>query len=386
MSQQDSMDRILASLHEAMHDDAHWLPTSALIDDACRAKGNMLTFAEGRTQGDVEIFFARFCLRGERREKLARGYFEHYFPRDERVPRLRRLPDSQVAYIPDMYTDEELRTSPAYNEALPLGHFQNGLNVRLDGPNGSRITWSAADPVDGDGWSASQLELVRHLLPHLRQYVRVRQALSEADALNASLTELLDVAGSAFIHLGPRGRIVAANDRARELLRRGDGLFDSGGFLCAQLPNENADLQHLLLRALPPWGGQGISGSMTVRRFTELPRLVLHISPVNRRDEDSFASSIAALAVVVDTGRRARIDRALVAESLDLTAAESHVAVSLAEGKSVRDIAAETGRKESTIYWHLRNVFNKHGISRQATLVQLILSLAGTPYPGQRNH
>ena len=75
-----------------------------------------------------------------------------------------------------------------------------------------------------------------------------------------------------------------------------------------------------------------------------------------------------------------------MAESLDFTAAECHVAVSLAEGKTVRDIAAETGRKESTIYWHLRNIFDKHGISRQAELVQLIWSLAGPPYPGQRNH
>ena len=385
MSQQDTMDRALASLHEAMLDDDRWLATSALIDDVCRTKGNMLTIAEGRTQGEVEIFDVRLCLRGERREGLARGYFKHYFPRDERVPRLRRLPDSQVAYVPDLYTDEELKTSPAYNEALPRGHFQHGLNVRLDGPNGSRITWSAADPVDGDGWSASRIELVRHLLPHLRQYVRVRQALAEASALGVTLSRLLDKTGTAIVQLGRGAQIVAANDRARELLRRGDGLFDSGGFLCARLPKDNADLQDLLLRALPPWGGQGISGSMTVRRFSELPRLVLHVSPVNRRDEDSFASRIAALAVVVDTGSRRRIDRALVAESLDLTAAECYVAVSLAEGMTVRDIAAETGRKESTIYWHLRNVFNKHGISRQAELVQLVWSLAGTPYPGESN-
>ncbi|MDE0390571.1 MAG: helix-turn-helix transcriptional regulator [Rhodospirillales bacterium] len=385
MSEPNAFDRILASMNEAMLDDDRWLPTAALIDDACRAKGNMLTIAEGRTQGNIEIFSVRLCLRGERRETLARGYFKDYFPRDERIPRLRRLPEGQVAYVPDLYTDEELRTSPAYNESLPRGSFQNGLNVRMDGPNGSRITWSAADPVDGDGWSASQLELVRHLLPHLRQYVRVRQALAEASALGATLSTLLDKTGTAIIQLGRGAQIVAANDRARDVLSRGDGLFDSGGFLCARLPKDNADLQHLLLRALPPWGGQGTSGSMTVRRFSELPRLVLHVSPVNRRDEDSFAAHIAALAVIVDAGSRTRIDRALVAESLDLTAAECHVAVSLAEGKTVRDIAAATGRKESTIHWHLRNIFNKHGISRQVELVQMVLSLARTPHTGQSN-
>ena len=74
----------MASLHEAMLDDAHWLPTSALIDDACRTKGNMLTFAEGQTHDDVEIFYIRFCFRGEHHKELEREYFTHYFPWDER--------------------------------------------------------------------------------------------------------------------------------------------------------------------------------------------------------------------------------------------------------------------------------------------------------------
>lgn len=385
MTQQDAFDRILASLHEAMLDDAHWLPTSALIDEACRSKGNMLTIAEGRTQGDIEIFYVRLCYRGERHEELEQEYFKHYFPRDERIPRFRRLPDSQVVYVPDLYTDQEMKTSPTYNEVLPVGVFQSGLNVRLNGPNGSRITWNVADPVDGGGWSAAQLELIRHLLPHLRQYVRVRQALAEAGAQNASLNELLDATGSAIIHLDRRGQIVAANDRALDLLRRGEGLFDVGGFLCARLPQDNTDLQELLARALPASGGQGTSGSITVRRFTDLSRLVLHISPVSRSEMDSFSWCVAALAVAVDPESKTRIDPTLAAASLDLTPKESQVAVLLAEGKTVRDIAVATGSKVSTIHWHIRNVFNKHGISRQVELVQLVMSLAAAPLPRGRD-
>ena len=113
MSERDAFDRILASLHEAMLDDAHWLPTSALIDDACRTKGNMLTFAEVQTHDDVEIFYIRFCFRGEHHKELEREYFKHYFPKDERIPRLRQLPDSQLFHVPDLYTEQELKSSPA---------------------------------------------------------------------------------------------------------------------------------------------------------------------------------------------------------------------------------------------------------------------------------
>ena len=90
MSQQDLIDRIVASLNEAAFDDARWSATSALIDEACRMKGNMLVHGEGRTQDDVEIFLARFCYRGQRHHEWEREYFRVYHPMDERVPRLRQ--------------------------------------------------------------------------------------------------------------------------------------------------------------------------------------------------------------------------------------------------------------------------------------------------------
>ena len=87
--------------------------------------------------------------------------------------------------------------------------------------------------------------------------------------------------------------------------------------------------------------------------------------------------------LVVDPASRARIDPALVAATLGLTPMESRVAVWLAEGKTVRDIARATGRTENTIRWHMKNIFAKQGIGRQFELVQLVRSLAGLPQPGR---
>ena len=64
------------------------------------------------------------------------------------------------------------------------------------------------------------------------------------------------------------------------------------------------------------------------------------------------------------------------AEILGLTPAEGQVAVWLAEGKSVRDMAEATGHTEGAIYWHLKQIYRKHSISRQVDLVRLVLSLA----------
>ena len=135
--------------------------------------------------------------------------------------------------------------------------------------------WHVKDPVDGEGWSSAQLDRIRHLLPHVRQTVSIRQTPAGAGALGATLTEMLGATGLGIIQLDGRGRIVEANDRARDLLRTGDRLLDRNGLLSARSPPDDDDLQELLSRALPPFGVQGAGGSMVVRRMSFHPSISL---------------------------------------------------------------------------------------------------------------
>ena len=378
MSEQEVFEHILASLHEAALDDTHWSTASALIDDALGVHGNCLVYGDANSREDIRIDYAGFFYRGERHREWEREYFDVYFPLDERIPRLLQLPDSQLVHMADLFTEEELKTSAVYNDFSTRVHAQNSIDVRLDGPDGSCITWGVNDPVGGGGWSSARLDTIRRLLPHIRQFVSFRQALSGAGALGASLMELLDTTGSGIIQLDRRGRIVEVNDRARNLLRTGDGLFDERGFLFAQSPEDNTNLQRLLACALPPFSTPGVGGSMMVGRASAIP-LVLHVNPVDRQESDIRVWPVAALVLVVDPENRIRIDPDMVADALGLTGMESRVAVLLAEGRSVREIAWAMGRKESTIRTHVKNMFAKHGITRQVDLVRLVLSLAGIP-------
>ena len=376
MSQQDRFERIIGSLHEAMLDDARWPSTAALIDEACGSKGNELVVAEGNGRADAKILFAGLYYHGQRHEELEREYPEFYLAQDERVPRLPRLPDSQVVHVADLYTERELKTSPTYNEALPRASAQNGLNVRLNGPDNTHIVWMLTDPIDSAPWSSGQIEIIESLLPHIRQFVRVRQALVDAEAVGASSAALLESTQVGVIQLNRGGKIVATNDRALDILKRGEGLVDRGGYLNARIAADNDRLKKLLALAIPAFGGQAAAGSMTVGRSPHLPRLALHVNPVTVRQMDLSARRVAALVLVVDPLSQPRIDPDLVAETLGLTLAESQVAAALAEGSNVREIAAATRRKESTVRWFIRQIYEKRGISRQADLVRLGLSLA----------
>ena len=332
MSRLAAFERILASLHDAMLNDARWPGTSALIDEACQTKGNSLVVADGVYPDAVDLHLVGFYFHGERDHAMEREYFDLYYPQDERIPRLIELPDSQLIPVADLYTDDELKTSEAYNEALSRGQAQNGLNVRLDGPSGSRITWMFADPADAaGGWSPDQIELIRELLPQLRQYVRVRRAIADAGAFGNSLTGLLDKTGAGIIHLDRHGRIAAMNDRARDLLRGGDALFDQGRQLAARLSADNDALQELLARALPRFGGVGMSGSLTLSRPNNSPGLSIHVSPIGGGEIDFPPWRVAAVVLLVDHSP-ARIDPALVQAALGLTPTEGLVAALLAEG------------------------------------------------------
>ena len=313
------------------------------------------------------------------------SYLDLYFSRNEQVSSLAQLPDSRLVHVPSLYTEQELKTSPSYNEAAASGKYQNGLEVRLDGPDESSIIWTLSDPTERGGWQSDQIEMFENLFPHIRQFVRVRHALAGAEALGASLTELLDNTRIGVIHLNRRGRIVLANDRARALLRRGDGLSDRDGFLDAQETADDAQFKRLLTRALPTFGGQAISGAMTVGRSSPLPRIVLHVSPVGAHQTAFGPRHVAATVLVVDPVSRPRIDANLVAATLRLTRSEGQIAASLAEGNSVRDIAVLSSREESSVRWHVRRIHRKLGISRQTDLVRLVLSIGAYTGHGAEN-
>lgn len=374
MNQLDTFNALLVSLHQAMLDDAHWPTASALIDDACEAKGNALLIGEGAGD-DVRVVFMAGYVRGERREDLERDYLDNYHPWDERVPRFRRLPDSRVVHAADLYTEQELKTSRTYNEFLPRASSQNGLNIRLVAPDGSHTTWAILDPVPPSGWSSVQIETVRRLLPHIRQFVQVRQALAAADARIASLTGLADSVRIGVIHLDSRGRIMEANAAAHRVLAQADGLFDQGGFLHARMAENDARLQTLVGRALPAFAGDATtSGSTTVRRSPGRPRLAVHICPVPVRQMDFGVSRPAAFVLLVDPAGRPRINPRRLELALGLNPSEARVSALLAEGKTVHDIAGLAGYQESYVRWLLKQVYKKQGLSGQIPLVQMVLA------------
>ena len=380
MSELDDFNAVLASLHDACLDDTLWPEASAC--GSIRRSAPAATpscWRPARRPPTPIVLMARFCRGGHDMTASRNEYFEDYFETDEAPPRLTRLADSLVVPMPDIYTDEERLTSRTYNEYMRRGGCRNGLNVRLDGPGDASIYWVVDDPQKGDGWGPRQLELVDALLPHLRQFVRVRYALGGAESLRLQLGDLMDNTAFGAIYLGASGRIIETNDTARRALLEGNGLHDEGGHLRARVTAEDGRLQRILAAAIPRLGQAPVGDSMTVTRWPSRLRHLVHVLPVNGRQENFGIGRVAAMVLVTTPGAQKPVDVRTVAAALRLTDSESRVAVDLAMGKTVGEIAAETRRGVSTVRFHVKQIHTKLGLQRQIDLVRLVLSLGGAP-------
>ena len=375
VSQGDLFRRTVALLQMAALKDGYWLSAAARFNEATGTRGHALGFGAVNPGGEADMFLLRFVFRGQRREDWERVYSRNYMLRDERWLPWSQLPSGEVVPTRDLLTESERKTSAVYNELLSDMQALDGLTVLLNGPPGTRVGIASADPIETAGWSSDQVEMIKRLSPHMVHSICVRQALVDARAHGETLLGLLDNTRTGVIQLDRRGRVAEANDIGRDILRQRDALIDPGGFLRAARQAENAELHRLLADALPPFGGQAVGGSMVIRRASPSKTLIVHVNPVGAELTDGRTHRVAAIVLTVSPGSRVWVDPDLVALTLGLTPTESRVAVMLAAGYTVRDIAGATGRKERSIHWHLQQIFRKQGIRRQTDLVRRVLSI-----------
>lgn len=100
---------------------------------------------------------------------------------------------------------------------------------------------------------------------------------------------------------------------------------------------------------------------------------VLHVLPLDR-PRDELLTHAAAL-VVVTPAVDGAVDTALMAKLFELTPSESAIALKLAAGQTVEQIAAENGRSVLTVRSQTKRLLAKTGARRQADLIRTLMRL-----------
>jgi DNA-binding CsgD family transcriptional regulator len=202
---------------------------------------------------------------------------------------------------------------------------------------------------------------------------------ASAFAVDICVLNVFESFGYGGFLLDRRRRVFACNRIAANCL--GAGLMLRDKCLAAAHQDSDARLQSLIASALKSVDGPDRPVSVGIRRHFRLP-LVVSILPLS--EERRPALNSAKLLLAVSDPEFSHVPTVnMLTDMFGLTPTEAGVAIGIASGKQLVQIAADRGIKIETVRVHLKVVFSKTQTRGQPELAALLTRLASLiPYRG----
>jgi DNA-binding CsgD family transcriptional regulator len=230
----------------------------------------------------------------------------------------------------------------------------------------------------------AERHLLETLAPHLQRAAALHSLLGRARATTEQLGVAVAAAGFAVFLLAGSCRVLFANRKAEDLVRRQMGLRYEGGRLVGATPALTDRLEALARAGAWPRLAKGdIGGSIELRHHVNSPSLLAHVVPLGpSRTASIFDINRPAVAVfvvdpVVDLG--AQIQR--FAARFRLTPAETRLLGELIGGSGLLAAATNLSITEATARTHATSIFEKTFTTRQTELIRRFFEAASTGMP-----
>ena len=225
------------------------------------------------------------------------------------------------------------------------------------------------------------LRYVREVSPHFRRAIQVAYRLRTTEQLAYPIQEILDRFTYGVFLVDRSLRVAYMNAEGSRMLRELGALNLRRRILTAASPKESLALEKLLDGAIKTALGQGsdIGGWLTLHDTLGAPILYLDVTPLRISNIASDGASQSPRAMIV--ARRPESSLTLLPETLRehfrLSPAEARLAIALAQGDSLKEIAEQRGVTFGTVRAQLASIFDKTGVHRQSELVKLLLGISG---------
>jgi DNA-binding CsgD family transcriptional regulator len=299
-------------------------------------------------------------------------YFKHHDPRRSRI---RELPAGSVFVGPTLLPDRDLIRSEFYNDFLqPQGYFHILGAVPWRSPEAIGVV-RVVRPRTAAPFGSHEVDLLRHLLPHLSRALRLHDRLALAETRRAETVDVLDRFSAGVLLLDAAGHPVAVNRAAEALLAAGDTLRTGRDGIRAVLPAETATLQRLVARAAASRPGGASEGVLNLTRPPPQRPLNVLVTPLRGGPLRGAARRAAVVVFVTDPERLPSPPVEGVQRWLGLTRAEAALVAELLRGRRVEEAADTLEISTHTARTQLKRALAKTGTGRQAELLRLALSV-----------
>lgn len=204
---------------------------------------------------------------------------------------------------------------------------------------------------------------LKQLLPHMMRAASLGRELQRQASLIAALDQFADAAGGVLL-LNRTGGVAHASRQAERWLRNGECLVERAGRLRTASAVGAGAFDSLVRSAAIARAGARTGGMMQLPARGRGEPMVVTVTPLDGDAGAPVASvtwrdpTVVPVLCCRETARR-----------FNLTAAEAKVVRLLLEGSTLRQAANRLGLSYHTVRNHMKHVFSKVGVNRQADLV-----------------
>lgn len=276
----------------------------------------------------------------------------------------------------DVLSEADWQTSHYYRELCRNYNVYHLMGADISTPDSGLVRLRITRPHNSPEFDARDREVCQMLLPHLRRSLHMHNLLNRSEMIGTLYSQAITRLSVATIVLDKGGSVLQLNAVAQELLERADGLKLVGGRLEATYPSDNRELHKLINEAFAAHQGQRPleRDALSISRPSGEVNLGVVAEAMPSVDWVEGKGQPAVVLYVRDSVGRSQVNNTVAKQLFNFTPAETALALELANGLSLEEAAENLNIMRNTARAHLRAIFSKTGVRRQAELVRVMLN------------
>lgn len=227
-------------------------------------------------------------------------------------------------------------------------------------------------------WNDGELRVINEVLPHLKRALNIHSEFTYLRLKQDALLKGLDRLVIGLILYDRNAQPVYINPTAKAIIENHPALQMHDGDLFLINPDDEKNLRKTIIATaeIDPEDSWKQSVAIGITHPDAPAPLPLLVTPMHANlitsDLDYEGAKVAVF--LSDPNMQQPISIENLVSVYNLTPSESQVAISLANGHSIEEIANITCHSAHTIRSQLKSVFRKTGVSRQSELIKLLLT------------
>ncbi len=362
----DRAEKLLDQIYDAASDNDLWSAVLTEIADLTHSQGGILF---GQSVGAQKVYFD---FNGRLSEECNRVYQERHM-QNEWSMRMEHRPVGKLVFSDDILDLASLRKTAFFEEVLRPQDVAHNAMIALAAKDDFRAAFNICRSPKVGPFGHEERKILEWLQPHLRRSVSLGFRFETYQALSKVGFDVVDRMSDGVIVFDRTARIVYSNPAAAAFGGIAGVLsFSRRRTLTVRAKGHDRIFSDLLQGVL---SGKP-AAAMSIPRSSEGGLLTLVLSSVRGRDlarfSDQRVKDAAAILLIIDPLKRISVPAGRLREAYGLTGMEAKVALEIASGKTLPDVAKQLDLSRNTVKSHLLNTFGKIGVSRQTELAVLI--------------